>query len=403
MGGGLSGLVVASGLAARADTGTQPAWALLEAHATHLGGRMMNYVPLQGDEDTHAAVDLGPAWVWPHHGQHHMQQLTSMLGLPLFEQPDQKGSGTFRIKGGAHALVAGLLGTIDDADQRVRRGWVLERCKFDEAAGEIILAGRRSAAEEAFEVRAKRVVLAVPPKMLAERVRFEPPLSAARQSAMDQSRTWMAGVTKVALLYVARFWPADATSVGLARRPNSPAFQVYDAGGTATSPAAITFFARVDDNEIDDAVLAQQCADQLAAAWTRAGVDTQTIQQLQTTRVGPSITHLISQYNIAPLFQNGANIRDLRCVLHPSTSESQVLGAKHVSNPALNFKKKIHLCTIWLQGTPCSTGPLKSSSAQTPAPRVSSRTRPSTPSSAARSTTVPSSSPARKRTNTALV
>ena len=40
------------------------------------------------------------------------------------------------------------------------------------------------------------------------------------------------------------------------------------------------------------------------------------------------------KYNIAPLFQNGARMRDLRCVLHPSTLRSRCwVQNKHVSNP----------------------------------------------------------------------
>ena len=42
------------------------------------------------------------------------------------------------------------------------------------------------------EVAARRVVLAVPPRLLAEHVRFEPGLDEATQDAMRASGTWMA-------------------------------------------------------------------------------------------------------------------------------------------------------------------------------------------------------------------
>ena len=41
------------------------------------------------------------------------------------------------------------------------------------------------------EVWARAAVLAVPPKLLAERVTFDPPLDPSRASAMRDSRTWM--------------------------------------------------------------------------------------------------------------------------------------------------------------------------------------------------------------------
>ena len=56
--------------------------------------------------------------------------------------------------------------------------------------------------------------------------------------------------------------------------------------------------------------------------------------------------HIMVQYithdkdeDRAVCFKTTPTNRDLRCVLHPSTGESQVLGAKHVSNPELREKK----------------------------------------------------------------
>ena len=110
---------------------------------------------------------------------------------------------------------------------------------------------------------ARQVVLAVPPRLLSETVSFDPPLSQAKQVAMAKSRTWMAGVTKVALVYEQRFWESSR-SISLG---DGPAFQVYDSSTPDGTLHALTFFVHVPPNDTvaqeDDAALARQVAQQL--------------------------------------------------------------------------------------------------------------------------------------------
>ena len=115
---------------------------------------------------------------------------------------------------------------------------------------------------------AKRVVIAVPPKVASLRMQFHPPLSLEKQRAMADSSTWMAGVTKVSLLYATNFWTTDSSNLGF---PNGgPAFQVYDASTKDGSIAALTFFALVPPKSpaiTDDSVLADQVASQMEQMW----------------------------------------------------------------------------------------------------------------------------------------
>ena len=122
-------------------------------------------------------------------------------------------------------------------------------------------------------VLARRVVFAAPPRLLSQRVTFSPPLSPRRRAAMDASRTWMAGVTKVALVYPKRFWPlGQLSNSGLPQRGLSqPAFQVYD-GSVSDKEPALTFFTLARGNDAaDDARLASMCADQLAQLYAAMG------------------------------------------------------------------------------------------------------------------------------------
>ena len=199
VGGGLSGLTVAAGLAAQ---GTK-SWRLLEAHDTRLGGRLAN---------TASGVDLGAAWLWPAHGQRRMAALLDDLDLKTFRQPDDRGGTTMRVHGGTYAIVDRLAARLPA--ELVVRGFPVTRIELlspAEEAGDAGAAGgsdSRSGSDETGSapvllltsacgtkrVRARHVVVAAPPQLVAERIEFVPTLPRDHAEAMDASRTWMAGV-----------------------------------------------------------------------------------------------------------------------------------------------------------------------------------------------------------------
>ena len=120
----------------------------------------------------------------------------------------------------------------------------------------------------------RKVIFAVPPKIISDSITFNPPLTEAKTAAMAKSSTWMAGVTKVALLYPKRFWSADSSNSGLPASMG-PAFQVYDSSTNNGSLAALTFFVHVPENDepaqSDDAILATQVAEQMGQLWKYSG------------------------------------------------------------------------------------------------------------------------------------
>jgi len=136
-------------------------------------------------------------------------------------------------------------------------------------------------------IRTLNAVLAVPPRILSKRVSFYPGLPVAKLAAMSASETWMAGVTKVALVYKGsppEFWPLLVREGERLSSPRNrrPAFQVYDGspfsslrspsksdnddGECSDNISVLTFFALAslgNNRGKDDAVLANDCAEQM--------------------------------------------------------------------------------------------------------------------------------------------
>ena len=270
VGGGLSGLLVARHLH---NLGASPAktWQLLEANQK-LGGRLEN------DVGGHT-IDLGGAWIWPHH-QPRVSNLVKSLGIESFAQPDDPTST--RIKGGAAEIVRRVADDLPADNIRTNSPVVAcRRMHVPQKRGNITCAvtARHSSdhivsieLESGEKLEARNVVLAAPPKLVSKHIQFDPPLSDEKQTAMDQSQTWMAGVTKVALVYnEARFWPLSVSNGGLQPGPNRPAFQFYDGSPEDNAipvSSAITFFTLAGLSSAaadDDKTLANHCAEQLAS------------------------------------------------------------------------------------------------------------------------------------------
>ena len=268
VGGGLSGLLVARHLHNLAGVSPAKTWQLLEARAS-LGGRLEN-----ADVGGHT-IDLGAAWVWPHH-QPRISNLLKSLGIETFLQPDDPSST--RIIGGAAEIVRRVGDNLPS--DNIRTNSPVVACKRiprqrqgndtcaeeDRNSSDYIISIELESGEE---LEARNVVIAAPPKVISKHVQFDPPLSHEKEAAMHRSQTWMAGVTKVALVYnEARFWPLSVSNGGLRPGPNRPAFQFYDASPEDNAISAITFFTLAGLSSAakdDDELLAKHCAEQLVS------------------------------------------------------------------------------------------------------------------------------------------
>ena len=304
VGGGLSGLVLGHGLQQQAQPALE--WKLLEARSV-LGGRLANPLPTTNTKSTTDAIDMGGAWIWPSH-QPHMRKLVDDLNLTTFVQPDDASST--RIQGGAVQLVHALRAQIeqqqqarddDDEEPRIVLNTPVTKCTLVKEStndGQRLIqletTNNDKDKDEPSLVWARRVVFCVPPKLVEKHVEFDPPVSMAKQRAWAASPTWMAGVTKVALVYAHKFWKSDSSNMGLPRGPGAPAFQVYDSSTTVvdnddSSVSALTFFTLPSNNTANDAlhdnaVLARQVATQMVHVWTH-------LQEPQAAQQALSYTH----------------------------------------------------------------------------------------------------------------
>jgi monoamine oxidase len=246
VGGGLCGLAIASGLSARGDN-----FAVFEARPRP-GGRI-----LSSDVATPGlAVDLGPTWYWPD-SQPRIARLIADLGLTPFAQPD--GETVLHLKdpnakpdilsaGPVHAgarRVSGGFGTVIAA---LTRRLPRETLHF----GHVLMAvvDRLDHIElhflrgyEPVVVKARSVVLAVPPRLLEERVSFAPALDAPLRRILRDTPTWMAGSAKAVCGFERPFWrDAGHTGNAFATHPQAVLGEVFDASDEPAGRAALGGF-----------------------------------------------------------------------------------------------------------------------------------------------------------------
>ncbi|NRB30095.1 MAG: FAD-dependent oxidoreductase [Rhizobiaceae bacterium] len=240
VGGGLSGLALADHLAA---TGRD--FVLIEAQ-DRLGGRIWS-PNLSG-----ARFDLGPAWFWP--GQPRMAALAQRFQIPVFEQfadgdlmfetqtgDVQRGrgyasmAGSYRLDGGMGALVDRLAGHLDG-----ERLWLNTRLeKLQHSSAGVTAQIVRDGVEQRLEAR--HVVLAIPPRVVADTVTFEPALEDAQTRSLAAVPTWMAGQAKIVATYDQPHWRHAGLS-GDAMSQRGPMVEIHDASPSEGGPYALFGF-----------------------------------------------------------------------------------------------------------------------------------------------------------------
>lgn len=243
VGGGLAGLALADHL-----TIMDRDFLLLEAR-DRLGGRVLT----QQVEDV--GFDLGPAWFWP--GQPRMARLTQKLRLDVFEQYSQgdlmaedgqgntrRGAGwasmegSFRISGGIGRVIDGLHAQL--AQDRIITKNRVVRLRQD---GSAIIASVGYMGETQ-EITANKVVLAIPPRIVAETVSIQPALPNHTLDAMRQTATWMAGQAKIVAIYDNPHW-REAGLSGDAMSQRGPMVEIHDASPGENGPYALFGFVGV--------------------------------------------------------------------------------------------------------------------------------------------------------------
>ena len=264
IGGGLCGLALAHSLQARGCD-----WRLFEARE-RLGGRVLTARAGDG-----TPIDLGATWFWPG-SQPAITRLVADLGLQSFEQlddgrvlhlsdpnraaqtvaltdglipsddpsapatPGAVHGGARRVAGGVGAVIDALVAPLPNA--RLRAGHRLEALVDH---GEFVELRLRFG-EAAYSVNARRVVLALPPRVAEASVRFEPDLAGEVRAALQATPTWMATAAKAGFSYNRAFW-REAGHTGNAWVSHAQAMlaEVFDAsqpGEGASAGAGLAGF-----------------------------------------------------------------------------------------------------------------------------------------------------------------
>jgi len=250
IGGGLCGLALAHSLQARGSD-----WRLYEARE-RLGGRVLTAKAGDG-----TPVDLGPTWFWPD-SQPAITRLVADLGLTSFDQlddgrvlhladpnrvpqtvalterllpaddpavPARAGAvhcGARRVAGGVGAVIDALAAPLPNA--RLRTGHRLDALVDHGDFVEL----RLRFGEAAYSVNARRVVLALPPRVAEASVQFVPDLAPDLRDALQATPTWMATAAKAGFTYPRAFW-RDSGHTGNAWVSHAQAMlaEVFDACG----------------------------------------------------------------------------------------------------------------------------------------------------------------------------
>lgn len=243
VGGGLSGLALADQLRRRGAD-----FLLVEAQE-RLGGRILTRDVGGGK------FDLGPAWFWP--GQPRMAALVQRFNIPVFEQfssgelmyQDQSGAvqrgrgyasmqGSLRLAGGMGRMIDNLAGGLDP--QRVLTRWRLEKIEYSPEG--ITTHVTQDGAN--LVIKAQQIVLAMPPRVIADNVTFVPALDAAQMHALRNVPTWMAGQAKIVAIYDQPHW-RDAGLSGDAMSQRGPMVEIHDASPMDGAPYALLGFVGV--------------------------------------------------------------------------------------------------------------------------------------------------------------
>jgi monoamine oxidase len=229
VGGGLSGLAVADELTRQGRN-----WIVLEAR-DRLAGRIHS-APIEGGAHR---FDLGPTWLWPHNER--MLAACERFGLALFEQhadgnlvfQDETGAvrrdlafstmaGALRIEGGIATLVDHLVRGLPD--ERLRLDHRVHRIHRHDDRIEVEAVTRGGAVG----FSAKAMVLALPPRIIAETITFEPALPQGVVAALREVPTWMAGHAKAIAVFEQPFWRGQGLC-GDAISHQGPMMEIHDA------------------------------------------------------------------------------------------------------------------------------------------------------------------------------
>jgi monoamine oxidase len=242
VGAGLSGLTAADFLdRQRPDLHVR----IVEARA-RVGGRILTVNAMAAGY----GFDLGPTWVWP--GHPHVLELVETLGIPLFPQherghalfdrgadilpqrfaPPDSTTESWRLAGGVGALIGRLQARLPVHEIHLER---IVHAIAEHAHGLLVSAQTPDGTQTYL---ARQVIITLPPRLVADTIRFVPALPAAVTLALRETQTWMGQAMKALLVYDRPFWRERGLS-GLGVSDVGPVAQFHDASPPDASLGAL--------------------------------------------------------------------------------------------------------------------------------------------------------------------
>jgi monoamine oxidase len=280
VGGGLSGLYAAWLLAERGIRD----WVLFEARST-LGGRILS-IPVAGSGDGSATAastarsrfDLGPAWFWPSI-QGDLSRLIDTLGLARFAQFESgdmmyertTGEPPVRVRGFVSSpvgmrLAGGTASLIDALHGQLERERILcqTAVRTIRQAGDRLELDSRHASGATTTWRVQHVLLALPPRLAAQSIAFEPSLPDSLSKQWRSTATWMAPHAKYVAVFDTPFW-REAGLSGAGRSGRGPMTEIHDASMPGQAAALFGFLGVPPHvrKSAGDAVVKTHCRAQL--------------------------------------------------------------------------------------------------------------------------------------------
>ncbi|WP_185959489.1 flavin monoamine oxidase family protein [Planococcus salinarum] len=249
IGAGLSGLHTASLL-----TEQGIACRVLEAR-DRIGGRVLSID--DPDRAESKQFDLGPTWFWPQY-EKIIGGLVDRLNLETFDQytdgamvserslngplqrlvlPEGSMERSRRFTGGVQSLIDAVEKTLQPGT--VELGKRVTAIRLDQAGAIRIETKLINGKKE--EVSASAVILALPPRIVAQHIEFSPSLPAEVMTDLHNKPTWMAGQAKVVAVYERPFW-RDAGLSGFATSWVGPLQEIHDASPVQGPGALFGFF-----------------------------------------------------------------------------------------------------------------------------------------------------------------
>ena len=246
-----------------------------------IGGRIYSVAALEsrsGDNE-HDRFDLGPSWFWPQY-QPQLADLIRKLGLESLQQfeqgdsvlqrsaqlsptrsPSQSGNPiSMRLVGGMAALTDALAEHIDASQIQLQCAVTSLRTADEQV---VITYSDMDGLQQTMMV--EHVLLALPPRLAASAIAFEPPLPDDLKSHWDHMPTWMAPHAKYVAVYDKPFWREQGLS-GQARSACGPLVEIHDASNPQGKAALFGFVGLPADvrQQLTQVELKSLCREQLA-------------------------------------------------------------------------------------------------------------------------------------------